>query len=176
MPGQHFLPEWLDRGDVLRILASGLAVLAERRIVGHRARRIQPAPLSGNAPNIGNRVAPHPLGAGHLAVLLAQPQALNDLSYFVHLEPPVSHCVCPRQNAGGYAIGSPKPTFLSFCVALLRREFTGRITPRIGWPHCAANRVASLCRESNGLIWPRINTCSTFRTATAIFRLIRRVS
>jgi len=30
--------------------------------------------------------------------------------------------------------------------------------PRIQWPHYAANRVASLCRESNGLIWPRIDT------------------
>jgi hypothetical protein len=37
--------------------------------------------------------------------------------------------------------------FLSFCVALLRREFTGRIAPRIGWPHCAANEMALYGRE-----------------------------
>ena len=47
----------------------------------------------------------------------------------------------------GYATGSPKPTFLSFCVALFRREFTGLITPRIGWLHCAANQMALYGRE-----------------------------
>jgi len=29
---------------------------------------------------------------------------------------------------------------------------------RSAWPYCAANPLALLSRESNGLIWPRINT------------------
>jgi hypothetical protein len=66
MPGEHFFPEELDRGDILRILARGLAALGQRRIVGHLIHRIEPASLSGNAPNIGNCIAPHPLGSGTL--------------------------------------------------------------------------------------------------------------
>ena len=44
----------------------------------------------------------------------------------------------------GYPIGSPKPTFLSFCVALSRRESAGLNRPQIHWPHYAAN----------GITWP----------------------
>ena len=43
----------------------GAETLGAPRILRHRARRIEPALITGQTPNIGNRITTHPLGAGH---------------------------------------------------------------------------------------------------------------
>jgi hypothetical protein len=45
-------------------------------------------------------------------------------------------------------------------AGLISREFTGRITPRIGWPHSAANQMALYGRELTLGTKPALTQCS----------------
>ena len=101
VPGKHLVAKRLDCRDVVHGCASSLERGSKLPVIGHRARRIEPSSLRGNTPDVGHRCAPDPLRAGDFAVRSTQAQAGNDLTNFVHLEPPVGHCVCSRQKARG---------------------------------------------------------------------------
>jgi hypothetical protein len=75
-----------------------------------------------------------------LASRFAHPQTLNDLPYFEHLEPPVSHCVSSGKIPQGNAIKKSKTA-----------------KPSQHWPHLAANQLALSGRKPGGPIWPQLH-------------------
>src|SRR5258708_30298439 len=81
----------------------------------------------------------HTLGPRNLARGLAHSQTLKELTYFVHLEPPVSHRVPLGKSSKVTRSRSPRPQKTS-----------------LHWPHLAANRVALSGRNSTGPIWPQL--------------------
>jgi hypothetical protein len=91
------------------------------------------------------------LGPRYLASGFAHPQTLNDLPYFEHLEPPVSHRVSsgkiPQSNA-------------------IKKSKTAKTSPH--WPHLAANRLALSGRKSGGSIWPQFAWLYLAATALAL--------
>ena len=87
----------------------------------------------------------------NLAGGFAHPQTLNDLPYFEHLEPPVSHRVPPGKIPQGNAIKKSKNAKASHY-----------------WPHLAANRLARSGRKLTGSIWPQIRWLILAATALAL--------
>ena len=85
-----------------------------------------------------HRRSPQVPGSTDLPGGFAKPQALNDLPYFEHLEPPVCHRAPPGKSRKVTRSESPRP---------LQPHSTGLIWPQIRWPHLAATRMALCARK-----------------------------
>ena len=151
VPFQNLLPKWLDARDVLRGLAWCLEERRECAVVWNLTQRIQPVLSQRKRMDRIHRRPAHALGSCNLPCGFAHPQTLNDLPYFEHLEPPVSHCVSSGKIPQGNAIKKSKTA-----------------KPSQHWPHLAANRLALSGRKSRGSIWPQIRWPYLAATALAL--------
>lgn len=143
VPGEDFFAVRFDRGGGLRgprragarCLGRRLVVRGDQGVVGDRAADVQPVLSAGDSPYPGHRASPDPLRSGNSAIGLARSQALDDLPYFVHFEPPVSHCACPQQNRRRVRNRKSESRFYCRLLAPLARDFSGLIRPRFQWLH-----------------------------------------
>ena len=162
-PSPHVV---LERLDLRRGLGSPTTLrerLGEDLVCGQRPGRIQPAPLLGLAPHGRGFAATHQPGAGDLTVGLAQTHAHEDVTVFMHLEPPIGHGDVPpvlRVRGGrGYrrvrpVNEGPRPVIDSRWrlyadpeVAPLCRSRRGSIMPVTPWLHYAGHAVAPYPRS-----------------------------
>jgi hypothetical protein len=139
VPLQNLLPKWLDTRNVLWCLAWGLEERRERGVLWNLTQWIQPILRERNAMDRLHRRPAYVLGPRNLASGFAHSQTLNDLPYFEHLEPPVSHRVPPGKIFQGNAIKKSK---------------TAKASQH--WPYLAATPVALSGRKSGGSIWPQL--------------------
>ncbi len=149
VPCEDQVSKGLHRGQVLGALRLTRKPTREIGIARQRRLLVEPPRLERMIAYLGHRIPADTLRSGNLSRRIALSQAMDDVSQFVHLKPPVSHRVSPLENPGGYAIGSSSPTDANV--------LSGRFMPQMGWPVYAASRLAGLCRESGGLIMPRPN-------------------
>ena len=142
MPSENFLSVRFYRGGVpgkllsggTRRFGRGLVVHRNERVIWERAGGVKPVLFGRHDPNMRYRAPPNALPTGDASIGFTQSQALDDLSDFVHFEPPVSHCAHPRQNCR--RVRNRKSE--SFYSIILR----GSISPRFQWLHCAAIQMA----------------------------------
>ena len=104
-------------------------------VVGQRRILVQPALILSQQTELARLGPAHKAGRGNLAVGLTQAHPGDNVTNFMHCEPPVGHPFLLDVARGVDSPSRKSERRLETMVARLTRPEAGSISPPMGWPH-----------------------------------------